>query len=110
MCQGTVEGATRGGVDNPKHTTPLPQSTYLHSSPNTNSRPTSQQQEIGPNAEEAHAAQLGATKVGTKRAKHIISREDNTQEDIGDKDQVVQPHHGSNRNLRVPQVGVTPIQ
>ena len=33
-----------------------------------------------------------------------------TQEDMGYKYQVVQLLHGINRNLRVPKVGVTPIQ
>ena len=35
---------------------------------------------------------------------------DNTKGDMGDKDKVVQPHHVRNRNRRIPQVEVTPIQ
>ena len=54
---------------------------------NTNSIPTIQQKERGPNAEESHAAQLGETKFGTKGAKHTISRGDNTQEYMGYKEQ-----------------------
>ena len=54
--------------------------------------------------------QLGVTKVGTKIAKHIIIRGNNTQEDMGDKEQGVQHLYVRNRNLRVPQEGVTPIK
>ena len=64
--------------------------------------PTIQQQERGQNAEEDHAVQLGATKVGTKGGKHIIIRGDNIQGYMGEKYQGFQPHHGRNRNLRVP--------
>ena len=61
-----------------------PQSQYIyrHSRSNTNGRPTSQHQEIGTNAEDYYAVQIGATKVGTKEAKCIISARGTTHRRI----------------------------
>ena len=51
--------------------------------------------------EEDHTAQLGVIKGVTKGAKYIFIQEDNTQEDIGDNEQGVQPHHVRNKNIRL---------
>ena len=52
---------------------------------------------------------MGKSQDGTRAANYNIKRGDNIQEDMGYREQEVQPHHGNDKNLRVRQGGVTLI-
>ena len=63
----------------------------------------------GYNEVKDHAAQMGETQDRIRGDKPITNRGDKTQEDMGYSEQEVLLQHGNNKNLRLPQGGVTKI-
>ena len=106
-------------TNNPPHTYSIPNTTattHSHNKYTCTAAPTptagvpSNNKKEGQTRNRPTQRNWGQPRLGPKGPKMLSVERDNTQEYTEDRDQGFQPHHGSNRNLRVLREGVTPIQ